>query len=1542
MTSTLLPIIPAVDDILFNFAQSDDFWANLATAFGTSYDVVKATELRNQWQSRNFSQLPPIEVLSGEVLGTAKGAYAVSTNKIYLSESFLNVASSESLVKVILEEIGHYVDAQINPVDSAGDEGAIFAELVQGNSLDVATLEALREENDQTTIIVNGEIIQVEQANFTGTNGNDNITGTSGDDNIYGLDGNDTLSGLGGNDKLYGGNGNDSLDGGAGNDVIYSDAGNDTINGGSGFDYYNADYSNRSTGLTMTYDPTTGNGTITVGTEVDTLISIESFNYPGGFIGTNFADVIVGTADNENFYGISGRDGNDTISGGAGNDELYGEEGNDVLNGDAGNDSLYGGNNNDTLQGTNSGTGEYDYLEGGTGSDRFILADTTKTFYDDGNATNAGTNDYARIADFNTTDDIIQLRGSSSDYLLSVSGSNTNLYINKPGSEPDELIAVINNQTALSLTASYFSYVSSPTLPTITLAVSPSSVTEDGTTNLVYTFTRSGVTTNALTVNYTVGGTATNGTDYASIPTSVIFAANSATATLIVDPTADTTVESNETVILTLATGTGYTVGTTTAVTGTITNDDTSVTPIEAFGNTKLVQDTTNKLYTQIGNNNPIAINISGTQITTNIYPGWQTLASETVNGVNQVLWKYNDGNYLHLWSLDSNWNWQSSTGWWGLNSSEAFTQETNFQQDFNGDGIIGSPYTTIETFGNTKLVQDTTNKLYTQIGNNNPIAINISGTQITTNIYPGWQTLAAETVNGVNQVLWKYNDGNYLHLWSLDNNWNWQSSTGWWGLNSSEAFTQETNFQQDFNGDGIIGSPYTTIEAFGNTKLVQDTTNKLYTQIGNNNPTAINISGTQITTNIYPGWQTLAAETVNGVNQVLWKYNDGNYLHLWSLDSNWNWQSSTGWWGLNSSEAFTQETNFQQDFNGDGVIGQPYTPIEAFGNTKLVKDTTNKLYTQIGNNNPIAINISGTQITTNIYPGWQTLASETVNGVNQVLWKYNDGNYLHLWSLDSNWNWQSSTGWWGLNSSEAFTQETNFQQDFNGDGIIGQPYTTIEAFSNTKLVQDATNKLYTQIGNNNPTAIKIGATQITTNIYPGWQTLAAETVNGVNQVLWKYNDGNYLHLWSLDSNWNWQSSTGWWGLNSSEAFTQETNFQQDFNGDGVIGQPYTPIEAFGNTKLVQDTTNKLYTQIGNNNPIAIKIGATQITTNIYPGWQTLASETVNGVNQVLWKYNDGNYLHLWSLDSNWNWQSSTGWWGLNSSEAFTQETNFQQDFNGDGIIGQPYTTIETFGNTKLVKDTTNKLYAQIGNNNPTAINISGTQITTNIYSGWQTLAAETVNGVNQVLWKYNDGNYLHLWSLDSNWNWQSSTGWWGLNSSEAFTQETNFQQDFNGDNQIGNPLPNIASSLAVSANVPEAIIGSSNDDILTGTLDNDILIGGLGNDTITGGAGGDNFTFNNLNEGIDTITDFLFSQGDKIAVSAAGFGGGLAAGVPLTSAQFLLGTTALNASNRFIYNTITGGLFFDGDGTGTLAAIQIATLSSKPTISDSDILVLV
>ncbi|MDD1427785.1 choice-of-anchor L domain-containing protein [Dolichospermum sp. ST_sed3] len=144
--------------------------------------------------------------------------------------------------------------------------------------------------------------------------------------------------------------------------------------------------------------------------------------------------------------------------------------------------------------------------------------------------------------------------------------------------------------------------------PVISLSLNPTSVTEDGTSNLVYTFTRTGSTISGLTVNYGVSGTATLGTDYVATGAAsftattgtITFAAGSSTATLTIDPTPDTTVESDETVALTIAPATGYTVGTNTAVTGTILNDDTIVTTVTLAVNTTSVAEngTTNPVYT--------------------------------------------------------------------------------------------------------------------------------------------------------------------------------------------------------------------------------------------------------------------------------------------------------------------------------------------------------------------------------------------------------------------------------------------------------------------------------------------------------------------------------------------------------------------------------------------------------------------------------------------------------------------------------------------------------------------------------------------------------------------------------------------------------------------------------------------------------------------------------------------------------------------------------------------------------------------------------
>lgn len=165
-------------------------------------------------------------------------------------------------------------------------------------------------------------------------------------------------------------------------------------------------------------------------------------------------------------------------------------------------------------------------------------------------------------------------------------GSNTALVTVDPTAdttfEPDESVTLmlqsgtgyrISSQTVVSGT------IVNDDFPVITLAVSPSSVAEDGAANLLYTFTRTGPTTNSLSVNYTVAGTATLGSDYTGIATSgtskiVTFAPGSATAMVTVNPTDDITIEPDETVALSLAAGSGYVIGTPAAVVGTISNDD--------------------------------------------------------------------------------------------------------------------------------------------------------------------------------------------------------------------------------------------------------------------------------------------------------------------------------------------------------------------------------------------------------------------------------------------------------------------------------------------------------------------------------------------------------------------------------------------------------------------------------------------------------------------------------------------------------------------------------------------------------------------------------------------------------------------------------------------------------------------------------------------------------------------------------------------------------------------------------------------------------
>jgi Ca2+-binding RTX toxin-like protein len=124
-----------------------------------------------------------------------------------------------------------------------------------------------------------------------------------------------------------------------------------------------------------------------------------------------------------------------------------------------------------------------------------------------------------------------------------------------------------------------------------------------------------------------------------------------------------------------------------------------------------------------------------------------------------------------------------------------------------------------------------------------------------------------------------------------------------------------------------------------------------------------------------------------------------------------------------------------------------------------------------------------------------------------------------------------------------------------------------------------------------------------------------------------------------------------------------------------------------------------------------------------------------------------------------------------------------------------------------------------------------------------------------------------------------------------------------------------------------------------------DKLNGGLGHDTLSGGLGRDTFVFNSKlsSANIDKITDFSAID-DVMHLENTGIFTALgSARGTLSSVKFWASTTgkAHDTNDRILYNTRTGELFYDPDGTGRQAAVEFANLTNKVKITAADFVII-
>ena len=377
--------------------------------------------------------------------------------------------------------------------------------------------------------------------------------------------------------------------------------------------------------------------------------------------------------------------------------------------------------------------------------------------------------------------------------------------------------------------------------------------------------------------------------------------------------------------------------------------------------------------------------------------------------------------------------------------------------------------------------------------------------------------------------------------------------------------------------------------------------------------------------------------------------------------------------------------TTLQGDTNGDGVadfavdlagniaitqsdligIAVPVV-VEAIGATTLVEFGSNYHLFAHGTTSGPTLKYGGSVISAGQFGNASPIAVEQTGSGYQVAWKVSGTDLFNVWYTDVNGNYQSYTPVVSGNSAALKAIETSFQQDLNGDGVIGSATVVIETFGATSLV--LADDTY-HFGSANGVQLKYGGDAIVVGQFGNASPIAVEQTGSGYQVAWKVSGTDLFNVWYTDVNGNFLSYTPAVSGSSVALKSFETSFQQDLNSDGVIGAAAVVIEAFGSTSLV--LSDNTY-HFGSANGVQLKYGGHAIVVGQFGNASPIAVEQTGSGYQVAWKVSGSDLFNVWYTDVNGNFLSYTPVVSGSSAELKSFEISFQQDLNGDGGINSP------------------------------------------------------------------------------------------------------------------------------------------------------------------------------------------------------------------------------------------------------------------------------
>ncbi|MCK1551544.1 M10 family metallopeptidase C-terminal domain-containing protein [Bradyrhizobium sp. 177] len=376
-----------------------------------------------------------------------------------------------------------------------------------------------------------------------------------------------------------------------------------------------------------------------------------------------------------------------------------------------------------------------------------------------------------------------------------------------------------------------------------------------------------------------------------------------------------------------------------------------------------------------------------------------------------------------------------------------------------------------------------------------------------------------------------------------------------------TDTVTGVENFQF---ADGIFASaaltaPPVVIELAGVTSFVQISNHYFLDPTAGGPGPEVMLNGAPLSAGQFSGWSPVGAEKLSSGYELAMKSSSSQFI-IWTLDDNGNYLTNAASISGTSTTLENYEPSFHQDLNGDGVIGVPAgaqsgTTIESFGVTRLVQVGSNYFLNPTSGGSGPEVIVDGSPLSAGQFSGWSPVGAEKLSNGYELAMKSTSGQFI-TWTLDDSGNYVTNSAPVSGTSAALENYEPSFQQDLNGDGVVGVPAqtgTTIEAYGATSLVQVGSNYFLNPVAGGSGPEVMLNHAPLGAGQFSGWSPVAGEKTSSGFMFAMHTTASDQFIIWTLDSNGNYVTNTAAMVGSSAALKSYESNFHQDLNGDGVI-----------------------------------------------------------------------------------------------------------------------------------------------------------------------------------------------------------------------------------------------------------------------------------------------------------------------------------------------------------------------------------------------------